>query len=242
MPDYGGTGCVLDATGDDGKALTEAERNQLEAEWKIATIQAAQAAKAQGRLPGSLESLIDSIRAPQVDWRAVLREFVRSVASGDYSWRRPNVRMLASGDYLPSLYDEVAPPIGIGVDSSGSVSDAELAAICDELNGILDTVRPERVIVAYSDTAVRGHEIFTPDNYPVRMSVKGRSGTDLRGIWPFLAEQEDRPQIGIICTDMELTVADLGEDPGYPVLFLTTGRTQPMDGPVAYGTVIEVKS
>lgn len=242
FPDFGGTGCVLDAIGDDGKPLTEAERNQLEAEWKIATLQAAQAAKAQGRLPAGLEALADSIRAPQVDWRAVLREFVRSVAAGDYSWRRPNPRMLAGGDYLPSLYSEETGPLLMGVDTSGSVSQEELDAVCAELNGCLDTARPEAVHVVYCDAKVHAHEEFKPDDWPVRMAVKGRGGTHLAPIWPFAREHDINPVCAIITTDMELCVRDLGDDPGFPCLFLSTGRDAPMDGPLPFGTLVKVEA
>jgi predicted metal-dependent peptidase len=242
FPDFGGTGCVLDAAGEDGKPLTEAERNQLEAEWKIATLQAAQAAKAQGKLPAGLEALADSIRAPQVDWRAVLREFVRSVAAGDYSWARPNVRHLAAENYFPSLYSEETGPLLVGVDTSGSVSQAELDAICAELNGCLDTARPESVDVIYCDAAVAGHEKFKPDDWPVRMAVKGRGGTHLAPIWKYAREHDIDPVCAIVTSDMELCVRDLGDDPGVPVLWLSTGRDAPMDGPLPFGTLVKVEA
>ncbi|HXE51292.1 MAG TPA: VWA-like domain-containing protein, partial [Ramlibacter sp.] len=238
---YGGMGCVVDASGDGGQALSQADREAMEREWKIALIQAAQAAKAQGKLPGCLEGLIESVRAPAVDWRAVLREFVRSVAANDYSWRRANPRFLATGDYLPSLWSEEIGPLAIGVDTSGSVSQAELEAVCSELNGILDTVKPEFVAVAYADARVHSHEVFKPDDWPVKMAVQGRGGTDLRGLWPYFDKHDITPCCAIVCTDMELRVADLGEEPPYPVLICTTGRMEPMDGPVAFGQVIKVE-
>lgn len=242
LPDYGGQGCVIDATGDDGKPLSEAERDQAEREWKVALLQAAQAAKAQGKLPGCLESLADSVRAPQVDWRAVLREFVRTVAAGDYSWRKPNHRHLAAGHYFPSLWSEETGPIAMGVDTSGSVSQAELDAVCAELNGCLDTARPESVHVVYCDAQVHGHEVFKPDDWPVRMAAKGRGGTDLRAIWPYLDQHEVNPACVIVTTDMELCVRDLGDEPPFPVLILSTGRSEPMDGPLPFGTLVKVEA
>lgn len=240
LPDFGGMGCVIDATGDDGKPLGEADRDQGEREWKVALLQAAQTAKAQGKLPGSLEALADSVRAPQVDWRAVLREFVRTVAANDYSWKRPNARMLAAGDYLPSLWSETTGPILMGVDTSGSVSQSELDAVCSELNGCLDTARPESVHVVYCDAQVHGHEEFKPDDWPVRMAVKGRGGTHLAPIWPYAVEHDIDPVCAIITTDMELGTRDLGDDPGFPVLFLSTGRDAPMDGPLPFGTLVKI--
>lgn len=237
---YGDMGCVVDALGEGGKALSDPDREAMEREWKIALIQAAQAAKAQGKLPGCLDDLIESVRAPAIDWRAVLREFVRSVAANDYSYRRANTRHLATGDYFPSLYDETVGPIAMGVDTSGSVSQAELNQVCDELNGCLDIARPQSVHVVYCDAQVHGHEVFAPDDWPVKMHAPGRGGTDLRGIWPYLAEHDIDPVCAIITTDMELRVADLGEDPGYPVLFLSTGQDHPGDGQLPFGTLVKL--
>jgi predicted metal-dependent peptidase len=241
MPDYGGFGSVIDATSDDGKPLPEAEREALERDWKVALLQAAQAAKAQGKLPGSLASLAEAIRAPQLDWRVLLREFIRAVAANDFSWRRPNTRFLAAGDYLPSLYDETVGPIAMGVDTSGSVSQAELDAVCSELNACLDTARPESVHVVYCDAQVHGHEVFAPDDWPVKMHAKGRGGTHLAPIWPYIERHDVNPVCAIITTDMQLGVRDLGDDPGYPVLFLSTGRESPIDGPLPYGALVKVE-
>lgn len=243
LPDFGGTGCVLDAAGADGKPLTEAERNQLEAEWKIATLQAAQAAKAQGKLPVGLETLADSIRAPQVDWRAVLREFVRSVVAGDYSWKRPNVRMLAGGDYLPSLWSEEVGPLLWGRDSSGSVAQREHEQVASELTACCEAICPETVDVICLDTMIQSHETYTPADYPlIARKIKGGGGTHLAPLWPYLAERDLRPCAVIFSTDMELCVRDLGEDPGVPVLWLSTGRDVPMDGPLPFGTLVRVEA
>lgn len=239
---YGGMGCVLDATGDDGKPLSEPDREAMEREWKIALIQAAQSAKAQGKLPAGLEALIDSVRAPSVDWRAVLREFVRSAAANDYSWRKGNYRHLADGNWFPSLYDETVGPIAMGVDTSGSVSQDELNIVCDELNGCLDNARPESVHVLYCDAKVHGHEVFKPDDWPVRMNVQGRGGTDLRGLWGYMVAHDIDPVCAIVTTDMELRVEDLGEEPYFPCLFLSTGRDHPMDGPLPFGTLVKVEA
>lgn len=239
--DYGGTGSVLDDVTADGGALSEAEREARARDWQVATAQAAQAAKAQGNPPGCLEQFAEGITRPQIDWREALRAFVRvTTAASDYSWRRGNPRFLATGDYLPSLYDERCGPLVFGVDTSGSVSDRELQAICAELNAALDTARPESVHVVYCDAEVAGAELFTPDEYPVRMAVKGRGGTHLAPIWDYVRRECLEPVCGILATDMELSVADLGADPGFPVLMLTTGRDAPYDGAPTFGIVLKV--
>jgi predicted metal-dependent peptidase len=130
----------------------------------------------------------------------------------------------------------------MGVDTSGSVSQAELDVVCSELNACLDTVRPEQVDVVYCDTRVAHHEVFKPEDWPVRMTAKGRGGTDLRGIWPYLAEHDVDPVCAILTTDMELCVADLGAEPEYPILILSTGRDAPIDGPLPFGTLVKIEA
>lgn len=238
---YGGMGSVEDAPGEDGGAASLADMDALAAQWEVAVLQAAQAAKNQGKLPAGLEMLVESIRAPKLDWRAVLREFVRTHARGDYSWRRPNSRHLAGDFYFPSLYDETVGPLVLGVDTSGSVGQNELDAVCDELNGVLAAARPESVAICYCDTRAYEGEVYGPDDWPVSMKVKGRGGTCLAPVWDFVRDKQLQPVCAILTTDMELHASDLGKDPGCPVLILTTGRLAPMDGPVPFGTVIELR-
>lgn len=107
-----GCGEVRDAPIGDAEAL--------EAEWHVATIQAAQAARAQGKLPAGLERIVDEIRRPKVDWKAALRRFVQQAATEDYSWQYPDPRYVAAGLYLPAVRSERMPSIGVAVDTSGS--------------------------------------------------------------------------------------------------------------------------
>jgi len=243
---FGGMGECLDAPASDGAGpASDADLERQAKDWQVATLQAAQAAKAQGNLPGNLRTLIDEIRAPKVDWRDRLRAFMRATsAANDYSWRRPNMRHIGSGDYFPSLYDEIMGPLLIGVDSSGSNAWA-MPLVAAELNAILDTVKPERVDVAYCDVRVCHAETFRPEDFPVSIEPAGFGGTMLAPIWDW-PQGEDNPDpcepiAAILITDLELDVRDLGDDPGYPVLILSTGgRTAPMNGPLPWGELVEI--
>jgi predicted metal-dependent peptidase len=184
--DYGGMGEVLDATAEDGSMPSEADLSAQERDWQVAVYQAAQVAKGQGNCPGNIHRLIDGMREPKVDWRSRLREFIRSLAANDYTWR-PNVRHIAHGDYFPSLCDETTGPLVIGVDTSGSMSDGELSQIAAEINSVLDTVRPERIDVVYCDTQVTYADVFRPEDYPIHMDARGGGGTSMAPIWPYVA-------------------------------------------------------
>ncbi len=216
-------GEVWDAPGEDGAPASPAELATAEADWQIAVLQAAQAAKAAGKLPGFAATIARAIRAPEIDWRDALRRYMTSLTRADYSWRRPNVRHLATGDYLPSLYSEAMGEVMIAVDTSGSVSDGELAAFASEVNAILEDVRPELVRVVYCDAAIQGEAEFAPEDYPVTLECPGRGGTRFSPVWAWAAERALAPVCAIYLTDLE--ASDFGDAPEYPVLWVSTGAT-----------------
>jgi Putative metallopeptidase domain len=99
--------------------------------------QVAQDVIAYGKLPGSVPAGLlrwaQEILSPKVDWRtllaAELRRAVAEVAGAvDYSYRRPSRRSAVSGPVvLPALRRPV-PEVAVVCDTSGSMSEALLAA------------------------------------------------------------------------------------------------------------------
>jgi len=67
--DESGCGDVLDHP---NKATNT---SSIEAEWTVAINQAYEAAKQQGKAPGGMESIIEDINTPKLDWRAILHRF-----------------------------------------------------------------------------------------------------------------------------------------------------------------------
>lgn len=210
-PDHG-IGEVERYVGEDAAAVED--------EWKVAVIQAAQAAKMRGSLPGGLDRLIDKIKHPAADWKAILRRFMQQCAAADYTWRRPNRRFIAQGIYLPEIRSESMPPIMIGIDTSGSIDDGELSRFASELTSVVQECRPERVHVLYCDTKVHNPHEFGPDD-PIVFKPKGGGGTNLPKLFDWLEEHDIEPACAIVFTDME---TPFGEEPSYPVLWATKSK------------------
>lgn len=188
-----GCGEVRDCTDED--AATQ------EAEWQVATLQAAQAAKAQGKLPAGIERLVDEIRRPKIDWKAALRRFVQTCAKADYSWKQPNRRYIASGIYLPALRSEQMPPIVIYWDTSGSRDNEEARAECAaEVISVIEEVKPEKVYVIYGDTEFQHVDEFEPGD-PIEFHPKGGGGTDFTWILKWIEENGIEPACLIGITD-----------------------------------------
>jgi predicted metal-dependent peptidase len=163
-----------------------------EVDWQVATLQAAQMAKAQGKLPAGLERLIEEIKHPAVDWRATLRRFVQETAQADYSWKQPNQRYLASGLYLPQLRSEQMRPLVVGLDTSGSISQAELATFATELQAIMAECQPENITVVYCDARVQAVAEFTPQD-EIQLAPKGGGGTAFAPVFDYVTEQGIAP-------------------------------------------------
>lgn len=171
------------------------------ADWKVATVQAANAAKAVGKLPQELERFIDQLMENKVDWKAELRRFIQQAAKNDYAWQRPNRKMLAAGYYLPGLYSETCGQIAIYVDESMSIGDEELTAFSGEILAIQQDLRPEKIVLGHFDTRVSKVEEFTPDD-PFKLVRYAGGGTDFRPPIQHAMDMPTPPLCAIVLTDL----------------------------------------
>lgn len=236
LPDDDGS---CPAPGEPGGALDECsdgdpESAMIEAtEWKIATIQAAGAAKAAGKLPATLERFIDVLTTPKVDWRERLRRFVTETSRDDYTWARPNRRYLAHNLYLPSLHSETMGEIVVAIDTSGSIDQKTLNAFGSEIKAIVQAVRPSKTTVIYCDARVNHVDEFLP-NDELKFKMHGGGGTDFRPPFALLEERDIRPVCFVYLTDM---YGSFPTDPGYPVMWCATSN---IVGPFGETIPIEV--
>jgi len=229
-PDPGGMGAVED--GPEGTGTPDAK--EAEADWKVATLQAANAAKMMGHLPAGIARLIEEILTPAVDWRIVLAEFVTRSARNDYDWTRPSRRYLNSGIVLPGLVSDELPPIVIGVDTSGSIGEAELPAFAAEISAVLAAYNTTAHVV-YCDAKVHGHDEYTRDDLPIELHPAGGGGTDFRPVFDWVKAKQIEPACLIYLTDLMGKFPDT--EPDYPTLWITTRKPS---SPVPFGEVVEL--
>ncbi len=227
--DPGGCGGFEDAKDEYGKPLSKADRQRAEAEVTVAIQQAAQAAKAQGKLPGSLARLVNELVHPILDWREMLRSFIDHTARSDYSWNQPNRRHIADGIYLPSFLSNGMKPLVLAIDTSGSITQRELTQFQAELNDILLSY-PATVSVVYCDCEISATETITPDEYPVDLKVSGHGSTDLCP--PFDWAVQNMPDAGCLIYLTDLLGKSPEADPGIPTLWIST--TKDRDLPLSY--------
>ena len=161
----GGGGGGFDLHDWDGaKELSDEDKKVLEREVDQAIRQGQIAhQKVHGKGAGNMDRELGDLLEPTVDWREVLREFVKSVCNNKdmSSWRRVNRRFVGENIYLPTLIGERVGHIAIGIDTSGSIGNAELNEFLSEVQSIAKDVNPRAVDLIYWDSRVAAHEEYS---------------------------------------------------------------------------------
>jgi predicted metal-dependent peptidase len=158
-----------------------------------------------GHAPQGWQRWAEEAFHPPQPWRELLGAAVRSAASGpgageDYTYGRPSRRSAGvPGAVLPSLRRR-PPRVCVVIDTSGSVSDAELgsallevAAISRALGGRRDLV----TVVPCDAAAGMVHRLCRAEGIP----LAGGGGTDLRAGFARALRSRPRPDVVVVLTD-----------------------------------------
>ncbi|WP_310451249.1 DUF2201 family putative metallopeptidase [Sulfuritalea sp.] len=229
-------GDTVDAPHDIPPPLTAREKEQLQQQWQRHLAGAAQRAREAGKLSGNLARLAESALAPQVSWRAALAQYLSQAARDDYSWLRPSRRSgESSSDVLwPSLRSH-AGDIFVALDTSGSISDTDLAQFVGELNAIKGTL-PVRITLLACDAALAPDAPWVCEPWQeLRLPRKfaGGGGTAFAPVFEWLEREGAHPDALLYFTDGEAEFPKLA--PYYPVLWLIKGKA-----PVPWGRRIQL--
>ncbi|MGW6941804.1 vWA domain-containing protein [Streptomyces xanthophaeus] len=142
---------------------------------------------------------------PPQPWRDLLGAALRSAVSGsgagdDYTYGRPSRRSAGvPGAVLPSLRRR-PPRVCVVVDTSGSVSDAELGSALHEVTAISRAVggRRDLVTVISCDASAQAvHQLCSAEG----IALVGGGGTDLRTGFARALGARPRPDVVVVLTD-----------------------------------------
>lgn len=223
-----GHGDPLDDCNDGGD--TPADKAQQEAEWKVRVAQAAQAAKMMGKMSAGLERLVGEILKPKVDWRDVLRKFLEKCKTDQRTWSKFNRRFLAQGIYLPSVSGESLGEIAFAVDCSGSITQDVIDQFAAEIRSAKEDGNPTKIHVVYFDSEVSHYESYGRDD-DLDIKPHGGGGTAFSPVFAYFAEHDINPVACVFLTD--LCCNDFGDQPDYPVLWVSTD-----EGTAPFGEVV----
>lgn len=230
--DPGLSGEVRDGDKDSGGG----EGEDISTDWDEALIQAAITARGLGKLPSSIERLIDQHLKPQVNWQQLLLRFIEKSARSDYSWQQPNKRFIHQGIYLPSLRNCELENIFIAVDTSGSISQQDLELFSSEINDILNQ-NPARVHLIYCDYRISEHREYSRNELPIEIAPHGGGGTDYRPVFQYIESENMLPACLIYLTDLECKSFPKTA-PHYPTLWVNVGDVSKS---TPFGEIINMK-
>lgn len=202
------------------------------ADWQAAVVRAELSARCRGDLPGGLKRFVAESVKVKTDWRDVLREFVRQRARNRLSWAKPNKRHVHRGIYLPGRSGRKLGEVLIAIDTSGSISQKDLATFSSEVQDILQTHQCSATIY-YHDTMVVHTQTWEPSDGDLVLEPKGGGGTSHRDVFARV-ERDDLEPVCVICLTDLATV--FPESSALPTLWAVIGgcQTQPPFGQVVY--------
>lgn len=180
--------------------LSEAEAKLIEKQvhHQMTSI-AEEIEKSRGTIPGELSSIIERLRyiePPKFDWKGYLRRFVgASIKSYTRILRRkPNKRYPDN----PGLKIKYRNSVLVAIDTSGSVSDAEVKEFLNEIHHINKT--GSSVDIIQCDTKIQSVEPFNPKK---DFEVHGRGGTSFQPVIDYYNEHRRKYTTLIYLTDGE---------------------------------------
>jgi len=182
-----------------------------------------------GKVGGDMLRSVQEMLEPKVDWREVLRRFVRtSLKDRDSpSWRKAHKNYLWQDIILPSIVGKRMKHLVVAMDTSGSIQGEMLSMFMGELNKVVLSTNPERVDMLYWDTEVAGHETHKGDAKLIvsKTKPKGGGGTNPDCIPEFMLSKS----LGKADALVVLTDGYMSSDPrrwaglGLPILWCIIG-------------------
>ena len=236
-------GAVMDATNDDGTALSEAEVAQAEREMASTVYEAAQAEKKSGKGgdSGWLRDITESYKSDELPWHQILQDALTDVIPFDETFDNPDRRFVHEGMYLPSYNTLPNGKLVFVVDTSGSLTIRELSVINGHAQDIVDLIKPTGVIVIYCDDTVKHGDEF--DQYEeLVFKPYGGGGTEFAPPFNYIEYHGIDPHALIYFTDGWGFVwgPQLIEQPNYPVFWVTSDTKPSFHQCAEFGEVIEV--
>ncbi|HEX6353259.1 DUF2201 family putative metallopeptidase [Actinophytocola sp.] len=158
-----------------------------------------------GNVPKGWQRWAQEAFHPPQPWRDLLGAAVRTAISGpgvgeDYTYGRPARRSVSlPGVVLPSLRRR-PPRVCVIVDTSGSVSDAELGSAIVEIAAIARAVGGRRDLVSVLSCDAAAH-ITQPLCRAEGIPLVGGGGTDLRTGFAKALRASPRPDVVVALTD-----------------------------------------
>jgi predicted metal-dependent peptidase len=221
-------GEVIEPTDDEGKPLSADALDQLSNAIRKQVVLGDKLSSLDGN-KSATEGRVGEMRSASVDWKNHLRDCLESVVAKDYSWSRLNKRHAWRGVNLPSKVRSAdGGEIAIAIDTSGSVSQAELDYMASETQQMMLDCGIDKVRVCYCDHVVRKNsddewwdkfDLTMGDE--IQFKFRGGGGTRFDPVFNLLNEYTDDAEDirALIYFTDGWGYADADSEPNIPVFW-----------------------
>jgi predicted metal-dependent peptidase len=202
----------------EGKDEHQAEGERNEQEWATGVAAAIHSAKLMGKLPAALERALGKLLEPEIDWTEKLRTMLaRRLGNSASTWNKLDENLLVRGIGAPGRVGFGAGCVYVAVDTSASITQEMMDRFMAETGGILDDVKPKRLVLLQCDAHV--HEVVECDDVAdlYRRKLKGGGGTSFIPVFERIEQDGDPIDTLIYFTD--LLGSFPAQAPGYPVIW-----------------------
>lgn len=158
-----------------------------------------------GRFGAKIPRVIQDLMQPDIDWREVLQDFWTANVRGkdEFTWRRFNKNRLADDYYLPSVINETIGEVILAIDTSGSISNSDIAKVAARIQELCDTMSPERIRILWWDTKVHGEQLFEGNYSNLHSVLKplGGGGTQAGCVSDYIVDKGLTADCMVMFTD-----------------------------------------
>lgn len=158
-----------------------------------------------GRFGVKIPRVIQDLMKPEIDWREVLQDFWTAHVRGadEYTWRKFNKRRVADDIYLPSAINETIGEVILAIDTSGSISNKDIAKVASRIQELCDTLPPERIRILWWDTEVHGEQTFEGNYSEIVRMLKpmGGGGTKASCVSDYIVKNNLNADCMVMFTD-----------------------------------------
>ena len=186
-----------------GMPLTDAERKEIEEQWKQRALDAATTARMRGSLPAGVDVLLGKLHENRVNWKTMLKQFIQSQIPYDYTYNHCSKKSIASGYYMPDLLKERIK-ILVAVDTSGSIGDKERVDFVSEIAGMAKAFKDKiEMIFLTHDTQVQNDIVMENGKIAKIQELKlnGGGGTSHEPVMEYITKKHRECKVAIFLTD-----------------------------------------
>jgi predicted metal-dependent peptidase len=207
------------------EGMGEAERKliskQIDHQLKAIAEECEKRSKGRGLIPSEMKDYIDSlfeIVEPVLDWKAYLRRF--SNTSNKIITKKTRRKLNKCYSDNPALKIKLKKSTLVAIDTSGSVSNSELAEFFNEIYHIYKT--GTKVTVVECDATIQ--RVYEYKGKLEDLSVQGRGGTDFEPVMKYLVENKNQFDNLIYLTDGECCSPNT--KPLKPILWVHSSKSK----------------